>query len=64
MIRTHKLTIVVRFEGEPLDTGEKLFLATSMSRLISGFLGHKSIGDEFCDLGLHQDTDITVGEPI
>ncbi len=61
-IRTHKLTFEARFEGEPLDQEDLQQVANQIAHVILSLIEHRDVGGEFCDLGLKQDIDITVGE--
>ena len=61
LIRTHKIKVHTRFEGEPLDKWEQQELANRLATYIAQYV--RSEDREFCDLGLHQDIDIIVGGP-
>ena len=60
-IHTHKITIESRYEGTPLDPDEQQQLATQVGDVISRLLEHRTVDGQFCDLGLKQDINITVG---
>lgn len=59
---THLIKVHVRFEGTPLDVCERQALANHLASSISKWISDRQVKGEFCDLGLAQETNITIGE--
>lgn len=61
IVRTHRLIMCARFEGEPCDSDTLQVLATVFSNVLTQTLDTRYPEEgEFCDLGITQEIDIEV----